>query len=469
MIPSSGTDNQTEFSLHDIRTQRHLVLSTIKAAILHGGDISVQLFMRVSRHLPVALCSVQHQHLWSHDRTTGFIRIKREYRFTHVDTSADTVSEEPSATASDPSAHKNEKHPVQCFSPLVLDSLVRGIFFSLPELEMLKSACSRHAAALQARTDVLAAASSKSKPKKKKKGEDDILPEDGLIRDVIYKYAKTALNYFDQGDFVLSAGWMMLLQSFVSSSYSEVTQDGIEIDSNGDSLAVPLSYCMTQLSSITAHVTGKLQSAVNSAEAVIDCVAQVVQSIASLTSGKYKVSDDLLPDHATDIYFIYDAIGAFLSELREIVLCVYRDIATMHCSDAALVVDKVMNAMTSLFHSKHLNRPLLPKNETLRIARRGEPGGEDTAGVLQDMTRALKALEDPLREVSTGLKLLCASIAGDLVLELIQMDSDCRHRYKTPYSGRAIVWLAQGMKDAPNPSWLPLHVCPKTFSELIGE
>jgi serine/threonine protein kinase len=43
-------------------------------------------------------------------------------------------------------------------------------------------------------TDALAAASSKSKPKKKKKGEDEVLPEDGLIRDVIHKYAKTALK-----------------------------------------------------------------------------------------------------------------------------------------------------------------------------------------------------------------------------------------------------------------------------------
>lgn len=461
----AGAGNHTEFSLNDIRTQRHLVLSTMKAAILDGGDLSVQLFMRVSRHLPVALCSAQYQHLWSQDRTTGFIRITRVYRFTFVDTSTViTVPTEGSTPIANVDSHTNEQYRVQCFSPLVLDSLVRGVFFSMSELEMVKSVCRRYSAA---RTAALAASNKTKQKQKHKRGTDEVLPEDIFIRDVIHHYCKLALTNFDQGDFVISAGWMMLIQSFVT-SYTDAPLDGTEVNSDGDSLAIPPSYCMSQLSSLTAHVTGKLQSSVNSTEAVIDCVSQIVQTITALTAGKHKVAEDALPDLATDIYFVFDGIGDFLSELREIVQCVNRDILNMNCSDAKLVVHKVVRALNTLFHSKHLKRPLLPKSDTLRVGRRGLEDKEDVAGVLLDMSRALKALDDPLREVATGLKLLCASIAGDVVLELVQMDADCRHRYKTPYSRQAIIQFAQGAKDTPNPSWMSLEVAPKTFSELLG-
>lgn len=460
--------------MKDILTQRHLVLSTIKTAIVDGGELSLDMFLRVSRRLPASLCSPQYQHLWAHEPTSGFICIRRRYKFSHVDTSAD-VSEAPVPV----DAHANEKHPARCYSQLPLDSLMAGVFFGLSELKLIMSVCRRHSAQLARRSEEEDRADSKRKPKKNK-SQTGAENEDVLIRDIIHHYSKTALAFFDKGEFVTAAGWMMLLQAFFSTNATH-SNDGTssprntdntateekELNSSGDVLEHPPSFCMSQLASLTANTSGRLQSAVGSVETIITCTDLLIQSIYHVASSRKKETQEAILERMADVYHIYDAIGPFLMEVREIVLCLHRDVLSMHCSDAFLVMDTVMADMASLFHPMQALRPLLPKSEALKLSR---TGGErsDLSGILQDMTRSLKALNAPLRRISAGLQLLGSSISGDTMLEILQMDADCRHRYKTPISMRALRAFATGAKDIPNPSWQPLDMAPKTFSELIG-
>ena len=459
----------------DVRTQKQLVLTTIKTAVVDGGELSLDLFLRVSRYLPSSLSSREHRHLWSQERTTGFIHVNRVYRFTFVDTSGEQAPGEPSTFALE--ALPGDHRPAMCFSPNPLDTLVRGIFFNSAELKLVLSLCWRHSAAIKARKEA-------QKPtdwlgRRKTKKDDETVDEDDLIGNVIRHYCVTALKLFDNGEFVRAASWMMLLQAFMSSPRimeddGDEGSDAVgdmkvhELVAHGDGLALPPSFCMMQLSSLTARVSGRIQSAVDSIETIISCVGLVIATITSLTTGKYKSNDDALNEMASNVFYKFDSISGFLVELREIILCIHRDAADLHCSDASLVLNIILGDLASIFHSRQLSRPLLPKSEALRIARSGS-ARDDVAGVLHDMSRALRSLEEPLRCVLSSMQLLRSSIAGDTLLELLQMDADSRHRYKTPYSKQSIREMSQGvLKDYPNLSRASLDVVPKTFSELLG-
>lgn len=52
----TGSGTESTFLLGDILTRKELVLSTMQAAVLNGGSISLDLYLRVHRALPAGMC-----------------------------------------------------------------------------------------------------------------------------------------------------------------------------------------------------------------------------------------------------------------------------------------------------------------------------------------------------------------------------------------------------------------------------
>ena len=50
-----GSGKLSKFMLKDILAQKDLVLSTMKSAVLDGGTISLDLYLRVQRSLPTGI------------------------------------------------------------------------------------------------------------------------------------------------------------------------------------------------------------------------------------------------------------------------------------------------------------------------------------------------------------------------------------------------------------------------------
>ena len=50
-----GSGKLSKFMLKDILAQKDLVLSTMKSAVLDGGTISLDLYLRVQRSLPTGM------------------------------------------------------------------------------------------------------------------------------------------------------------------------------------------------------------------------------------------------------------------------------------------------------------------------------------------------------------------------------------------------------------------------------
>jgi hypothetical protein len=140
----NNEENETYFRMSDIHTNRQLVLSTMKAAIVDAGEISLLFYMRcqynasdgkfvapvIQRHSENILLQDNRMDINDHiedDFMSGFIGIRRTFQLTfRLDTSSViTPSNESMKTPQAPVTH-----PPRCFMRYPLDSLFRGIFFN---------------------------------------------------------------------------------------------------------------------------------------------------------------------------------------------------------------------------------------------------------------------------------------------------------------------------------------------------
>ncbi len=100
--------------LIDIRTmraKRQQVLTTLKAAVVNDGEVSLRLYMRRSK----SLLAFHGDSVAYREPSEGFLRVTRRYKL----------------------SYRNERKEVRCFSRHPVESLATGIFLTLPEAQQV--------------------------------------------------------------------------------------------------------------------------------------------------------------------------------------------------------------------------------------------------------------------------------------------------------------------------------------------
>jgi len=484
----SGSGKLTKFVLKDIMGQKELVLSTLKSAILDGGSISLDMYLRTQRALPTELYSEKSGVTDSeNDGTVGFIKVRRVYRFSyrwHAEASANNKDKDAESKSKERkgSRAKEGKSRYRCFSGNPLDSLVRGVFFSQKEATLYTKACTDHSRH-QNSSDQSEQSSGQglSKAARKKLDEEQDL---ALLASLTKQYCRHILRHFEDGQFTSSAIWMLITHAFLASSGIKVdtgkrgTADPETLDSHMHIpehavVRVVPSFCQRQLRSLTTGVTGR-------AHAIVEAVRALLGGIRLLTTEdrveammEAAADTEVTPEQVLartrareELRHMYDSVLQALSEVRLMLLALHRDLPSLVSSDGSSVLNLMLDNVSSLFHKRFLSRPVLPVFDVL--LRKHVQGGAGPAR--QEALRNLKLLLPPLLRIEAGLVFLGSSTAADAVLELLQMDTDAFHRYKTKYKKNTQKRIDKGKLADGRPRLLSysLSIAPMTFSDILG-
>lgn len=326
--------NISTFNLDDIRNHKQLVLTTIKSAVVEGGEILLEIFTRVSRILPSNLSFPNHAHLLSSELSTGFVQIIRKYHFTYIDSSTIQIEEtsDPSSTTnsnsntnSNPNSNPNPNPSsnstkstttstgkknyfkyltptvspsllIRSFSQHPIDSLLRGVFLTLDEGEKFRLVCIRYSRALEkislqnkkhsSNTSQFSLFSSSSNISQSKlqsnEGSIYLQTEEILITNSLNNYSKNILESLENGEFVQSGRWMLNLQSLLSFTHDELFNNRTILNQTAhhkSKKSIPVlslydksSHCIKQIASLSGQSIGKLYSAREIIDSYISCV-----------------------------------------------------------------------------------------------------------------------------------------------------------------------------------------------------
>ena len=146
------------------------------------------------------------------ESTVGFVKIRREYRFSYRSYTANKDTDKVSKA-------KAPKSRYRCFSANPLDTLMRGVFFSHRESTLYIKACSDHS---RQQSDSNAEKITSKTAKKQFDDTQDRL----MLANITKEYCHRILQCLEEGQFVPSASWMLILHAFLASS---------GIQTNGDS------------------------------------------------------------------------------------------------------------------------------------------------------------------------------------------------------------------------------------------
>jgi hypothetical protein len=518
LLPVNG--KLSVFSLDDIRTKKQLVLSTLKACIIEGGDISIQLFMTLSRLLPSNLTFPDHAHLLCSEPSVACIQIIRRYHFTYIDSAAllalSPIIADTALPSSPPLSHFQNLSTtplstpllIRCFSQFPIDSLMRGLFLTQEEGDKYRQVCIRYSRALERRNH---AAPSGKGSGGDEKSDSNFLSlqwlqgnasssssiylqrEELVLEEVLTHYSRMALKALESGEFVQAGRWFLVLQAILSTSTEEgakahmtphhpthppSTHSSRSKSSHSHGAPRPSlslyelsSHCLQQIASLSGQSIGKLDSIREMIDSFLSCLRLFINdyldtpaSVNSTSAPQLSSpSTSLSSDGQENLFFQYDAICSHLLEVKAILYSLYRDRDAYQSSEILLTLDEFLRIIDSLFSETTLSQSILPTSQTLKHSHSNHTS---RALIPLEMMKALRSLSEPLGQISFGLKFLCGSLGGELLLELLQMDLDARYNYKTPSTG-------PGAKFAHPPrsqeKELPITTPPSTFSELIGQ
>lgn len=282
--------NISVFNLEDIRNHKQLVLTTIKSATIEGGEILLELYLKISRILPSNLCFPDHAHLLSTESSTGFIQIIRKYNFTYIDSTTidpdnfgintnsngttstkstsikltsnttnptsnlNSNSMSSSTSTSTPTAIKNDYFKklspsispnllIRSFSQYPIDSLLRGVFLSIDEGEKFRLICIRFSNALEKTSSQNKKQTSNSnqfsflRGNRSELNNDDSIylkSEEILLTRMLNHYCKNIIESLEKGEFVQSGRYMLNLQSLLTFTQDEVFNNNTILSNNNN-------------------------------------------------------------------------------------------------------------------------------------------------------------------------------------------------------------------------------------------
>jgi quinol monooxygenase YgiN len=502
--------------LEDIRNKKQLVLTTLKACIIEGGDISIQIFVKMSRLLPSNFTFPDHAHLLCSEPSIAWIEIIRRYHFTYIDSTAllavspliaDPALSNSSLPQPPPPSHFQNLSTtplsthllIRCFSQFPLDSLMRGLFLTLEEGEKYRQICLRYSRALERpQASTSASVSSASGDVKNDQNFFGIQwlqasspssmylqREELVLEEILTHYSRMALSALECGEFVQCGRWLMSLQSILTTSEDEAkvpqrpqqpiqhpTHSGRSKQHSGPvsrSLYDRSSHCLQQIASLSGQSIGKLDSIREMVDSFLSCLRLFINDYldtpSSVSPNSHESHSPMdAPSDQEALFLQYDAICSHLVEVRAVLYSLYRDRDAYQSSEILPILDEFLRTIDRLFNQTNTTQSVLPTVQTLRQFYSNKNTASVSATLPLEMVKAFKSLFEPLGKISFGLRFVCGSLGGEILLELLQMDLDARYGYETP--------LRSGAKFSHNHSQAEeklISTPPSTFSELIGE
>jgi hypothetical protein len=499
--------------LDDIRNRKQLVLTTLKACIIEGGEISIQLFVKMTRHIPSNLTFPDHAHLLCSEPSTTFIQVERKYHFTYVDSMTLPSPSSPStlpntSTAIAPPTHLTTflTSPlsvnilIRCFTPLPIDSLIRGVFLSLEHGEIYRSICIRYSRALekyhQLNQEKEASFLEKFLKIGNSQNESYYLQREELVMErILTHYSKMAIDALDTGAFVQFGCWLLQIQSLLITSSDEEAptqlpynqhrrsttqqhrshQHSNQIES---SLYITSSHCLKQIASLSGQSLGKLNSIHQMIISFLNCLQLFLsdylencfyfqqeyfnkkdskRSLGTSSIGQTEIS--IASIGRKDILTQYEIICESLIEIKMVIYSLARDRDAYHSSEILSILHEFVNLIDELFHDTNtFQSAILPTS--YRLTHSSNP-----TNIPSEIMKSLRMVMKPLTQISYGLKYLIASLGGDLLLELLQMDLDSKYDYHT--ATRHAVKLTSNVMTQTGDE-ITIFTPPLIFTELLG-
>lgn len=505
--------NTSLFSLDDIRNRKQLVLTTLKACIIEGGEISIQIFVKMTRLIPSNLTFPDHAHLLCSEPSTTFIQVLRKYHFTYVDSTTlpSSPTSAPTADAASPNHLANLLTSplstdilIRCFSPLPIDSLIRGVFFSLEHGEKYRCICIRYSRALE-KYQQLGQEKEASFLRKLWNGgnfqdESYYLQHEELVMErILTHYSSMAMEALDNGAFVEFGRWLLCLQSLlISPSFSsdediafqqrrkstqkQKSQKQKQIVSLYDSS----SHCLKQIASLSGQSLGKLHSVQQMILSFLSCIQLFMNSYlencfyfrqeflrkkdskvrssqnssstfsSSTSIGQTEIS--IASIGRRDIFNQYEIICQSLIEIKMVIYSLARDRDAYHSSEIFPILSEFVRLIDQLFHDTNTFQSILPTS--YRLTHSSNP-----TNIPLDMMKSLRIVMKPLTQISFGLQFLIGSLGGDVLLELLQMDLDSKYNYNTS-TLHGVKLMSQVITQTGDE--ISISSPPLIFTELLG-
>lgn len=489
--------NISIFSLEDIRNRKQLVLTTLKACIIEGGEISIQLFLKISRILPPNIVYPNHAHILCTELSTSYIQIHRRYHLTFIDSTSLSPSISQTTTPTPPTMRNTSSYMtifqslplsenilIRCFSPLPIDSLMRGLFQSIEDAERYRLICLRYSRALERNR----------LPMEKKsyfleslwginQKQDDsyyLQREELVMEGILTHYSQQALQSFENGNFVQAGRWLLSLQTILISSKdgnlplhenrSRSKRGKISTSTSSVSLYDHSSHCMKQIAALSGQAIGKLNSIKNMIDSYLTCIQlylteymetnpffnHITEPTHHPQGGNNKSST--IENGLEAVLSQYETISLSLIEIKSILYGLYRDRDAYNSSVILLMIQEFIDIIDTFFQEDQTNQTILPTRQKLQQL--------PITSIPLEIIKSLRSLIDPLHQISLSLQFLCSSLGGDILLELLQMDYDVKYEYDLPSLTGAVKRTNNLSFDTQNER--SIFTVPLLFSELLG-
>lgn len=438
------------FRVQEIDSKRQQVLTVMKAAVVDSGEIYLELYMRAGRQLVPLEADGAHVQ----EPTTGFVKVLRRYHFSFID------------------GHTKSG---RCFAQYPFETLARGLFFDMKEASMYRQVYASHVSRM-----------------KHADAEDK---REQPMDNVLVKMCREAGSAMAAGEVVTAAGWLVQLAALLAPH--EMT----------------LSAQMMALSQLSSGPVGYLRvirDAFSSLEALIAIVGESIDVHEGLLLAYYSTNGPHHPysspqqgqqpsdpsyadEHAyretldvvlhfspqcivtaeedraalQTLHALFSSICPAILEARSMLLGLLRDGGFASC-ELSHLKDSLLKQLLRLFNAADMVNPTIPTDPFL-LSRKG-----GLLGVQPFLDEAI----EPLHQICAYLHMLEASMAMDVVLELLEEEDGVvirRKGEKDPAGGKKgkggglFGFGAKKQADDANARQeIPINMIPLNFTELLG-
>ena len=345
-------------------SKRQSILSSMKAAIVDGGSIWLCCYICTAHTVPAFKGTSQHLS----QRTSGYLLLKRKYKFTFVNRKTDTV---------------------KCFSEDPYESIALCLFPSSLDSHLVRQHFLKHC---------------------EMGGPDSSLMK-SYVLDFVQAQSIRFIQFLDAGELALATECVLPL----------IAHSAL------DSHVMPLSG--VRFTSVSAGPPGYLRMVRDCAQNVEGVVKYLLREIKNLGRLALRQDRRYWNDEASmnvlQLEQRMKTLPPALEELRYLLSCLWTDISS---SEKNTVQNFVLSEFRIVLNvTKQRSRNI---SVVLRAQRQGvvsESGSTEFIGnppLVAINSHWLYALSIPLCRISCALASFESSLAGDILFELLQMDAD---------------------------------------------